>query len=84
MVSYDYCKQCGVNRFVEGWNKWEDYIQAGWIRLYHEHRDKDGTYNVIVEWVCPDCNMIAPWKRDTVSHMSGVGKEEYQDNRRGD
>ncbi len=54
MPSYDFCKECKVPRYVEGW-KGVEYVTAGWIKESFVRIDVSGVFFERTEWICPDC-----------------------------
>jgi hypothetical protein len=55
MSSFDFCRVCGVQRYVDGWTKPEQYIANGWVREIRTREDYNGVFEKRTQWLCIGC-----------------------------
>lgn len=77
MTSFDYCRVCGVQRYVEGWVDHLLYLEAGWVREQYRREDASGIFYERTEWLCPDCyekERINEADRQAIMDIGSVGQ----------
>jgi hypothetical protein len=55
MPSYDFCRKCGCQRYVDGWHDDALYLDAGWRKEQERHFTSKGIEFERVQWICPGC-----------------------------